>query len=169
MPGLTSRQSTCNTRHAYKGMLLSWHMEALQCTCTAFACRTTDLLQRQCNQPRIHSVSESPPRYGLSALRIRRWQRSGARCRARGTGSSDNAGDEDSNARQDDSPGSSGDPSTGFVNSWDKWGFRFGVFRPSGSKSSEEERARKIKQDEWERWQRSWSEVHASLQYATME
>lgn len=161
-------------------MLLSWHKEALKYSCTAFACRTTDVLHRQRCHPCAHSVSPQPPREPLLALRIRRSHQPSARCRSRGTGGSDsnsdsspeNVGDGDSNAKRGNtgngSTGSSFDQPTGLGNSWEQWGFRFGVFRPSGSKSSEEERAAKSRQAEWERWQRSWAEVHASLQHTTM-
>lgn len=144
-------------------MLLSWHLDAQQIYYAASACHTMYWSQRQRCQLPITFVSRPLPRQLLLRPQVRIWKRATGRCLARSTGSSDRIGDENEDSssmsgsigNNNDSTGSS---IRGSSNSWDNWGFRFGLGRSNQSESSEEENARKIRQEEWERWQRSWSE-----------
>lgn len=151
-------------------MVPSWRLEALHCICAtgyheiSLTLRARAQRQRPNCVPLNLSEAHPPVRQPLISFQSRCLKRAYPVCFARGKRSSEGNADEDGNpkAKNDsgadsstDSPSSS---SFGGGSNWNNWGFGFGIGKSDKSDLAEEERERKIRQEEWERWQRSWSE-----------
>jgi hypothetical protein len=157
-------------------MVPSWRLEALHCICAtgyheiSLTLRARAQRQRPNCVPLNLSEAHPPVRQPLISFQSRCLKRAYPVCFARGKRSSEGNADEDGNpkAKNDsgadsstDSPSSS---SFGGGSNWNNWGFGFGIGKSDKSDLAEEERERKIRQEEWERWQRSWSEVLSRMQ-----